>query len=115
MTRQKVDKNSLTASDRQALDRLLGSLRKIYGDRLKNVILYGYRGRGKQGSDLDVLIVIEGIEDRFIEMTRIHQITGPITVDDNVLITAIPVDVAFLDIQRKTPFFAAILEDGITI
>jgi hypothetical protein len=115
MTPQKVSKDDLTASDRQALDKLLRSLRNLYAGRLKQVILYAHRKRGEQSSDLDVLIVIEGIEDRFVEMTRIHQITGPITVDEDILITAIPVDASYIDAQRETAFFAAILQDGIPL
>jgi predicted nucleotidyltransferase len=115
MMPQKVSKEALTVSDRQALDQLVKALRRLYAERLKRVILYGHKSRGKRGSDLDILIVIEGIRDRFVEMSRIHQITGPITVDEDILITAIPVDAAYLETQRETSFFTAILREGIEI
>ncbi|MBI3812131.1 MAG: nucleotidyltransferase domain-containing protein [Nitrospirae bacterium] len=115
MKPQKVSKETLTVSDRQALDQLVKALRRLYAGRLKQVILYGHRSRGKRGSDLDVLVVVEGISDRFVEMSRIHQITGPITVEEDILITAIPVDAAYLETQRETSFFAAILQEGIEL
>lgn len=115
MMPQKVSREGLTESDRQALDILMRSLRRLYADRLLRVILYGHRSRGTRGSDLDVLVVIEGIADRFVEMSRIHQITGPITVEEDILITAIPVDAAYLESQRESSFFAAILQDGIVL
>ena len=115
MKPQKVSKEALTAADRQALDTVVRALRRLYADRLKQVILYGHKSRGKQGSDLDVLVVIDGISDRFVEMSRIHQITGPITVDEDILITAIPVDATYLESQKETSFFAAILQDGIVL
>ena len=112
---QKISKEALSASDHQALDQLMDQLRMLYTERLQQVILYGHKSRGKRGSDLDVLVVIEGISDRFVEMTRIQKITGPITVEEDILITAIPVDAAFLKAQRETSFFAAILQDGIVL
>ena len=115
MIPKKVSMETLTASDRQALDSLMAQLRKVYAERLKQVILYGHKSRGERGSDLDVLVVIEGITDRFVEMSRIHRITGPITVDQDILITAIPVDAAYLKQHRETSFFATILQDGITL
>lgn len=115
MTPPKVSLEALTASDRQALDSLMVQLRKLYAERLKQVILYGHKSRGERGSDLDILVVVDGITDRFIEMSRIHRITGPITVDEDILITAIPVDAAYLEQHRETSFFAAILQDGISL
>ena len=115
MMPHKVSKEALTASDRQALAQVVKGLQRLYAERLKQVILYGHTSRGKRGSDLDVLIVIEGIRDRFVEMTRIQKITGPITVEEDILITAIPVDAAYLEQQRETSFFAAIIQDGIVL
>lgn len=115
MIPKKVSMGVLTASDRQALDSLMAQLRKLYAERLKQVILYGYKSRGERGSDLDILVVIEGVTDRFVEMSRIHRITGPITVDEDILITAIPVDAAYLEQHRETSFFTGILQDGITL
>jgi predicted nucleotidyltransferase len=115
MIPQKVSKEALSAADRQALDSLMAQLRGLYAERLKQVILYGHKSRGERGSDLDILVVIEGIKDRFVEMSRIHRVTGPITVAQDILITAIPVDAAYLEQQRETSFFAAILQDGITL
>ena len=115
MMPQKVSREALTASDRQALNQVVKALQRLYAERLKRVILYGHKSRGKRGSDLDVLVVIEGISDRFVEMTRIQKITGPITVEEDILVTAIPVDAGYLETQRETSFFAAILQDGIIL
>jgi len=115
MTPKKVSMEALTSSDRQALNYLMVQLRKLYAERLQQVILYGHKSRGERGSDLDILVVIEGVTDRFVEMTRIHRITGPITVDEDILITAIPVDVTYLEQHRETSFFAGILQEGIAL
>ncbi len=106
---------ALSPSDRIALDRLLDQLRGLYSDRLKRVILFGHKSRAPQGSDLDLLVVIEGLRDRFVEMGRIHRLTGPMKVEEDILITAIPVDEADLETHRETSFFAAIIQDGIAL
>lgn len=112
---KKVSREALALSDREALDRMLGQLRKLYSDRLEKVILYGHKSRGERGSDLDVLVVIKGVTDRFVEMSRIHRITEPMKVNEDILITAIPVESAFLESQRETSFFNNILKEGIVL
>ena len=112
---KKVSREALTASDREALDQMLGQLRKLYSDRLDRVILYGHKSRERGGSDLDVLVVIRGVSNRFVEMSRIHRITGPFKVSEDILITAIPVDSEFLETQMETSFFTTILEEGIAL
>ena len=111
----KVSKEALTPSNREALDQLVRQLRSRYAERLKRVVLYGYRNRGPRGSDLDVLVVLEGMKDRFIEMGHIQKITGPINLKEDILITAIPVDTIYLEEQRESNFFASILKDGLVL
>ena len=111
----KVSKGTLTPSEREALDRLVRQLRSQYAERLNRVILYGYRNRGPQGSDLDVLVVIEGMKDRKVEMGHIQRMTAPFTLNENILITAIPVDTVYLEEQHESNFFAGILKDGLIL
>ena len=111
----KVSKGALTPSEREVLDQLVRQLRSQYAERLNRVILYGYRNRGPQGSDLDVLVVIEGMKDRFVALGHIQKIIGPINLNNDILITAIPVDTVYLEEQRESNFFAGILKDGLIL
>ncbi|HEY4485678.1 MAG TPA: hypothetical protein VI702_05060 [Nitrospiria bacterium] len=111
----KFSMETLTEAARRSLDRFVRQLRLRYADRLKQAILYAHKDRGEGGADLDILVVITGLEDRFAEMARIHEISGPIKVEENVLITALPVDAAYLESQREAPFFAAALSKGLVI
>jgi hypothetical protein len=112
---QKSLKETLNSAHHQALEELMNGLRGLYGERLKQAILYGCKNRNTQGSDLDVLAVIKGVEQRSTEISRIHRITGPITIEKNILITVIPVNVIDFERQRETAFFANILREGLTL
>jgi len=51
----------LTEKEKQALKELVDELKKLYGDNLSHVILYGSKARGdaNSGSDIDVLVVLK--------------------------------------------------------
>ncbi len=53
--------DNLTEKEKQALKELVDELKKLYGDNLSHVILYGSKARGDadSGSDIDVLVVLK--------------------------------------------------------
>lgn len=63
----------LSAADHALLARLKQELRARYGDRLKNVILFGSRARGdaREDSDWDVAVVVEGWDEFWPEQRRL--------------------------------------------
>jgi hypothetical protein len=115
LSTKKSLKEILTSAHHQALKELLNGLKGLYGSRLRQTILYGCKNRNTQGSDLDVLAVIDGVEKQSMEISRIHRITGPITIEKNILITVIPVNITDFERQRDTAFFANILREGLTL
>ena len=115
MSGQKLSKEALSPSDHQALEEFLFGLRRLYAGRLKQVILYGHKSRGDRSADLDVLVVIDHLSNRHAEISRIHEITRPITTQMDILVTAVPVDAAEFEKQRETSFFTHILQNGIVL
>ena len=57
-------------------------LARIYGRRLRRVYLYGSYARGEQveGSDVDVLIVLDHIERYFAELERTSELASSISL-----------------------------------
>ena len=106
---------TLSGADQRALGLFLRKVRGIYPKRLKQAILFGHKVQKPRGSDMDVLIVVKGMSDQVSEMGKLHLITGPIKTDSNILITAIPVDAAYLDAHRESSFFGDILRDGMVL
>ncbi len=68
-------------------------IKKLYGKRLKDTILYGSwaRGEATEGSDIDVLIVLEGKVTPGKEIDRMIDIITEINLKYGALISVYPV------------------------
>jgi len=70
-----------------AVQKLLKELKQglinLYGERLKGLYLYGSYARGdyKEGSDLDVLIVLNDFERAPMELTRTDDLVGDLSLE----------------------------------
>jgi predicted nucleotidyltransferase len=84
----------------EQLQSLLTELRSrfqaLYGPRLVRLVLFGSRARGdaEPGSDIDVLVVLEGPVRPGEEIARTGEITAGMSLENNVVIscTYIPAD-----------------------
>ena len=74
----------------ELLAELKKGLVKLYGNRLKGLYLYGSYARGDQreGSDLDVLVVLTDFERAPIELERTDDLMGNLSLE--YLITISP-------------------------
>jgi len=82
MPREKV-----LALVREVRDGLVG----LYGDRLKGVYLFGSHARGdaREGSDIDVAVVLRGPVDDWEEGERASDLLGDLSLRDDCVITAL--------------------------
>lgn len=71
------------------------ALKKYYGNRLKNVILYGSAARGQStpASDIDLLVLLSPPLDYFAELRRLVDVLYPVQLESEQLISAKPVSV----------------------
>ena len=99
-----------------ALKELQDYLAKIYGERLRGVYLYGSYARGdfRPDSDIDVLIVLEGMTNPSQEIDRIGDGVADICLNHNVLIGTFPVPEEWLQ-ERKSPLFENVRREGIRL
>jgi predicted nucleotidyltransferase len=102
------------------LSRLKRELERLYGARLKRVLLYGSRARGDHApdSDYDLLVVLEGPVDFWPELKRLAELSGDITWD--TVRSGNPVVASFKavtedDIQRRTGFMHNVRREMIEI
>ena len=100
----------------QALNRFGAELRALYAERLVEIILYGSRARGdaEQESDIDTLIVLEPLEDFWVEFSRIGDIANRISLEYDVVISTIPVAAA--DFRNpETPLLLTAHQEGLRV
>lgn len=68
-------------------------LRELYGARLRKVVLYGSwaRGDARPDSDVDLLVVLDRVQDRWSERRRMRRILYRHSLDHDTVISALPV------------------------
>ena len=79
----------MTAQTKKLLKRFKQELVRIYGKQLDAVYLYGSyaRGENKEGSDLDVLIVLNDFQRRAAEIKRVSELIGELSLDYEITVS----------------------------
>jgi len=91
-------------------------LKEIYGDNLKDVILYGSYARGdfSQGSDIDLIILLGEMEQRMAERKKYFDAIWELELKYDMVISILP----FKEEEYKTRRLPIILNakrEGISI
>lgn len=74
----------------ERLDRRLGAL---YGDKYRGLILYGSHARQEAdaGSDVDLLLILDGEVDPVVELRRVHPVKWPLALEAGYTVAIVPV------------------------
>lgn len=75
------------------IDEFKTRVQKLYGKKLKNIILYGSwaRGMAKEHSDIDLVVILEGMVRPGKEIDRMIDIITDLQLKYNALISVYPV------------------------
>jgi len=81
----------MTPRLRTILTELRRELESLYGDRLVKLVLFGSQARGdsESGSDIDVLVVLEGPVQPSQEVHRASPLTAAISLKHDVVISCV--------------------------
>jgi predicted nucleotidyltransferase len=92
------------------------NLKKLYGDKLSKIILYGSYSRGEQteDSDVDLAIVLKGDIRPFREIDKMTAIVGEIDLKYNILLSLHPVSEKDYE-SYKTPLLINIHDEEVII
>lgn len=104
----------MTAAVRDILSELRTYLAFVYGARLKGLVLYGSEARGDAdaGSDVDVLVVLDGPVDIGREIRRTSVGVSELSLKHDRTISRLFIDaVSFRD--RQGPFLRNVRREGI--
>ena len=90
-------------------------LRGLYGDRLRNVLLYGSwaRGDAHPESDIDLLVVLDHVESTWDEQQRMDEVLWRHSFENDTLVSALPVGEA--DLHRGRPFLIRAQAEGLAV
>jgi predicted nucleotidyltransferase len=109
MVRTKQKALEIAAKVRAELD-------KLYGPRLRGVLLFGSAARGKldEDSDIDVAIILDQIPDRFAEHERTSEIGSQLSLEYDTLVSFFFVPQPDYE-QGKYAAYRAIKREGIPV
>src|SRR5436305_7552158 len=67
-------------------------LRELYGDRYRGLLLYGSYARGEadEGSDVDLLVLLDGTVDPVREILRMEPVTWPLALASGFTLSTLP-------------------------
>jgi uncharacterized protein len=84
---------SLPPPLRDLLQRLEAGLRDLYGERYRGLLLFGSHARGdaREGSDIDLLLLLDGSVDPVREILRMEPVTWPLSLAEDVVLSVVPV------------------------
>lgn len=101
----------------EVVARLRKELEAFYGRRFRDLLLYGSYARGDQweGSDVDLLVLLDGPVDTGREILRMEPMAWPLSLDSGIVLSVMPVsfeayqkgETSFLRIIRKDAMRAA--------
>jgi predicted nucleotidyltransferase len=79
----------------ELLERLDRELSKLYGERYRGLVLFGSYAGGEadEGSDVDLLLLLEGEVNRWGEYLRAEPIVWPLSLESGYVFSLMPVAV----------------------
>src|SRR5215204_1654180 len=91
-----------------------GGLRKLYGERHRGLILYGSYARGEadEGSDVDLLLLLDGEVDQTREALRAEEVKWPLSLESGYVLSLLPVGVEAYH-SSEDPFLWNARREGI--
>lgn len=107
---------AITREMRPILDELRADLRQIYGERFKSLILYGSHARGEatKDSDIDVVVVIEGIRNPARELGKLSGVVSRISLKYDTLIALYPISPVDFK-HRDSPLLLNVRREGVPL
>lgn len=109
-------KKKIPEKIKEILEEVKVRLKKIYGDKLKDIILYGSYARGdfSHGSDIDLIIILEDLKETSSEHERYFDEIWEIELKYDTVISIIPLSEEEYR-TRRMPLILNAKKEGISI
>lgn len=95
--------------------RAVEDIRRLYGDRLVRILLFGSRARGDErpDSDYDIAVILRDYDWSWSEVKRLGGLTWEILMNTGAVVSAFPIPVE--DFGPDRLFTLNILEEGVEL
>lgn len=106
----------MTTHVKNILKEIKKGLSQLYGKRLRGLVLYGYYARGdnREGSDLDILVILNEFERSPIELDRTEDLMSELSL--KYLITISPLFMREKDwLTADKPLLRNVRAEGVPI
>ena len=106
----------LAGASRSAVDEFYLALKRLYGSRLRDLILYGSwaRGAARPDSDIDLAIVLSGRVNAGREIDRLVNIQTDVNLKYNTVISVYPVSMRRYSTVRS-PLLLNVRHEGVAL
>ncbi len=105
------------ALDGEAVARRAGrDLAKLYGERLRGVLLFGpwARGDAGPGSPVELLVVLDAVSDPWAERARMDRVMWRHSVRNDAVVVELPVAESELA-EAEGPVLRRAVEEGVRV
>jgi predicted nucleotidyltransferase len=95
---------------------LEAGLREFYGTRYRGLLLYGSYARGTawEGSDVDLLLLLEGPVNPVREILASEPVVWPLCLESGLVLSVMPADVEAYE-RAERNFFRVVREDAVPV
>lgn len=101
------------------VEEMNNSAQRIFGDKLRKVILYGSYARGdyNEYSDLDIMVLadVEGDEGRGLK-SEIHDVASDVGLDNDIIVSVmLNNETLFMSRLDISPFYQNVINEGVEL
>ena len=104
---------------KDSINKFVTESKRILGDRLKKIILYGSYARGdyNNSSDIDILVLTDYNPEEFYTVLKmLSNMTFDIELDNNVILVPLINNITNFNLGiEEIPFFANIQKEGVVL
>ena len=107
---------STVVDPRELAAAVAADLRRLYGERLVDVVLYGSQARGDAhpDSDVDLAVILKELRSPWEELRRMDDVLWRHTLQSGLTVAATPISLAAWEESRR-PLVRAARADGIRV
>jgi predicted nucleotidyltransferase len=99
---------------RDVIRKLEERLKTLYGERYQDLLLYGSYARGdaREGSDVDLLLLLKGPVDTAREILHLQPVKWPLSLESTLVLSVMPVSIEAFE-RAETAFLRAVQKEAI--